>query len=362
MSQHNPLPIKQRSHGTGRVSLDLFALICLLSLGLASAAHADVASDLHDQLKERWYTTELIVFRYLDAAPEEQLLHEGTRRANDSEAAAAEEPENDGDARLAELTARVLGDDEQDEQEEAERPALDVAPLSDIADSMSGADLRALVTQNLATWEQQLRESEGQWLSGADLELTEQAEKLAAHRRTEVLLHTGWVQAVPERNAGKPVTIAAGDAFADPRTGAPRSRLEGEIEVTLGRYLHLQPTLYYTPGSLDLQPDATAPFEPTAAPPDEPRRPTVRDLSQPSALDRLRDREIAARAQPELAASPRPATDFAAELPPYIRLHQSRRLRSGELHYIDHPELGIVARIKPVSAPPQLLEQFALLQ
>lgn len=34
-----------------------------------------------------------------------------------------------------------------------------------------------------------------------------------------------------------------------------------------------------------------------------------------------------------------------------IPMHQSRRMRSGELHYLDHPRLGVLALITPIEAP-----------
>lgn len=36
-----------------------------------------------------------------------------------------------------------------------------------------------------------------------------------------------------------------------------------------------------------------------------------------------------------------------------IRMQQSRRMRSNELHYLDHPRLGVIARITPVEAEPE---------
>jgi len=36
-------------------------------------------------------------------------------------------------------------------------------------------------------------------------------------------------------------------------------------------------------------------------------------------------------------------------------LSQSRRLRSNEIHYLDHPKFGIVVRIDPVAIPQELI-------
>jgi len=123
----------------------------------------------------------------------------------------------------------------------------------------------------------------------------------------------------------------------------------------------VQPTLYYTPvtrnetATESLQPAGRRQIASSA------RTPEVKDLSEVSALDRLKIRaaeQSAARAQD----SSRRAGTADLELPPYTRLEQSRRVRSGELHYIDHPELGVLVRVTPVAAPELLLEQFTLLQ
>jgi hypothetical protein len=34
-----------------------------------------------------------------------------------------------------------------------------------------------------------------------------------------------------------------------------------------------------------------------------------------------------------------------------MELREQRRMRSGELHYLDHPKFGVLARIDPVQAP-----------
>jgi len=34
-----------------------------------------------------------------------------------------------------------------------------------------------------------------------------------------------------------------------------------------------------------------------------------------------------------------------------VRLLESRRLRSGELNYLDHPRFGVLVRVAPVTAP-----------
>ena len=97
-----------------------------------------------------------------------------------------------------------------------------------------------------------------------------------------------------------------------PERGAPQpiylnlndGELQGHVAVTLGRYLHTQATLW-------LQPSQTG-----------------------------------ATSDPE----------------GYALLDQSQRMRSGQLHYFDHPLFGMVVRIDKVSPPANLQAQFAAFQ
>ena len=356
----------QRFTASLRTATVLFTLFGM-SLGSVSAG-ADSAKDLHAQLKERWYTTELVVFRYTNPTSSESLRFDGER------VTAAEYSKRLLDADSAEpaeeaISVLTLGDTPENIAAK-QRPALDVEPGTNIKDYGNGEDLGALVAHNIATWENQLRSNDGEPLAADQLTLTEQAKKLERSRNTELLLHTGWTQAVPDRDNGTPLTVTAGETYVDPRNGDSRSRLEGEVTVTLGRYLHVQPTLFYTHeytpidaagGRAADNPGTTLGANSLPTPRAEPGSPEVKDLSSSSALDRLRDR-AARNLNPAGALPQQPATDFEQELPPYARLEQSRRVRSGELHYIDHPELGVLVRVTPAAAPALLQEQFTLLQ
>jgi hypothetical protein len=46
----------------------------------------------------------------------------------------------------------------------------------------------------------------------------------------------------------------------------------------------------------------------------------------------------------------------------YALLHESRRMRSGELHYIDHPMMGVLINIEPIKANPVLESSWRVLQ
>ena len=81
--------------------------------------------------------------------------------------------------------------------------------------------------------------------------------------------------------------------------------------MTLGRYLHTAATLWLDPKGFAIRPSFTS------------------DETGPSDLQR-----------------------------PYAELKQSRRMRSGELHYFDHPLFGLLVRIDKVTHPENLTNEF----
>jgi hypothetical protein len=49
----------------------------------------------------------------------------------------------------------------------------------------------------------------------------------------------------------------------------------------------------------------------------------------------------------------------AAPKTAYFELNESRRMRSKELHYLDHPAMGIIVKITPVEASLELVTAWA---
>ncbi|NIR29452.1 MAG: hypothetical protein GWN84_09115 [Gammaproteobacteria bacterium] len=112
-------------------------------------------------------------------------------------------------------------------------------------------------------------------------------------------------------------TMPSGNAPETVAGSAPLSTaLEGTLRLHLARYLHLQADLlYYRP------------------PPADP---------------------LPADDSPATARNESPAGEpAAAEVwhPTLFRLQESRRMRSGELHYLDHPLFGVLALVTPFEVP-----------
>lgn len=179
------------------------------------------------------------------------------------------------------------------------------------------------------------------WLTPAQLRLTGAEQKLAASGRYRPLLHIGWIQPLDTSEHGTPVHIydgmqpeAAGspaEATAPPAppggadaaspAGTPPvttpHTLDGVFTVWRGRFLH---------ADLDLGYRRT--YTPDAAP----------TITLPPPAD-------APQAEQAAPAAPQPQPVTLA-----VRMTQSRRLRDGELHYVDHPLFGALVTVSPVEA------------
>jgi len=126
-----------------------------------------------------------------------------------------------------------------------------------------------------------------------DLRLGNDAALLARSGRYQVLYHRGWLQSISRSQKAPSVRIKAS-------TG--KYELDGSINIYRNRFLHARPNLQLSQHSLPA---------PVSTETDAPITPDYR----PSAW----------------------------------LLQDARRMRSKEIHYIDHPKMGILLMIRPVS-------------
>lgn len=157
-----------------------------------------------------------------------------------------------------------------------------------------------------------------QLLSTADFQMNPFEDKLKS-QRYKILVHSAWIQSFDSPKQAKPIHIYGGenntrplqtsdydDDQADfiPYIHGDNYELDGTIELSLQKYINLHLNL-----SLNL---------PTSS---------LAHMVDLSSFD------------PQLAR--RDVVSF--------RLIQSRRMRSDELHYIDHPLFGVLVKITPIT-------------
>ena len=131
-----------------------------------------------------------------------------------------------------------------------------------------------------------------QRLPGSEMQLASAAQRLERREGFKVHWHAAWEQPGRERELTQAVAMPANPDEVSPR---------GMIRVYLGRFLHAE---------IDLQ---MAPDDDTLA-----------------RFDLADDDQDPAR---------------------WI-LRESRRMRSAETHYIDHPAMGVIIRVEPVTPAP----------
>ena len=190
-------------------------------------------------------------------------------------------------------------------------PPLLSAPLEQTVES--GPTPYDLVLEDIAAWEQTLL-TRAYVLSG-ELTMVNEVKAINRQRHLRPLLHQRWLQPVPPRESPLPIMITTPTDETAPATVEALAKVEGHIAITVGRYLHAAPTLWYHADNLGRAPITF----------------------------------------PAVQAEPLPMNTAALAVhPPYMELQESRRMRSTELHYLDHPKIGLILRIDPVE-PPQAL-------
>ena len=167
-------------------------------------------------------------------------------------------------------------------------------------------------------------------LNSSHYQLTEQVKKISESKTQRVIFHTAWRQPGLDKNQALPIyfkhevaaqpviedeegneTVQDGEMGSAQKTNTSPSILEGILRVTLSRYLHLEAELTFRNKVPDI----------------------VKSDNPFSVLD---NEEVRSEIQKQGV----------------IHLKQKRRrIRSNELHYIDHPVLGMLINITRYEKP-----------
>jgi hypothetical protein len=151
-------------------------------------------------------------------------------------------------------------------------------------------------------------------LPASERQLNAQANTIARSGTYGLLFHQAWRQMIYGRNTN--IFISGGKTFNG------HQELEGSISISVSQYLKLQTNLWLTQ------------FAPAS-------------IEQNTGW-------------PELPtfSSDSTTTSESDKAPEYVikrtvKINQQRSMRSKEVHYIDHPLLGIVIKIIPYGAKPE---------
>lgn len=138
--------------------------------------------------------------------------------------------------------------------------------------------------------------------AGNERKLSDIARKLNTSPAYRVLFHTTWKQAAVDSSAAKGVRLTNERKLTGDNAN-PVYEVEGVANLSAGRFLHLNLNLVFSKliqESLNPLPSMNA------------------DVQQPESLRR-------------------------------VQLKESRRIKSKELHFFDHPLFGVIAYVAPIA-------------
>ena len=296
------------SHLTAPVLARLLAILCLFTTTSLSAR------------EDRWFRVELLVFSHESAQPAEQwdatptLAYPGAARfLIDPDRVAKNASKHRGDSVVDEFGRQILTD----------KPG-------------PAATAPALLPTPFVT------------LAAGQREFRGKAAYMQRSGRYRTLFHETWVQPVQDQATALPIVLdTSGDTGDWPR-------LQGSVTIYLSRYLHLKTNLWLNTSGEYLDGVWRMP-----APPLGPPSLIIEGLSSEE------EELVQVWSTPVAGGAALPVGDEKLLGPVYpyrhaVLLQQERRMRSTEVHYIDHPKLVVVIKITPVTE--EELETMALAQ
>ncbi|VUD56357.1 hypothetical protein TDB9533_02012 [Thalassocella blandensis] len=186
-------------------------------------------------------------------------------------------------------------------------------------------------------------------LSSNQRHLNAEALQIKRNRGKRVLFHEAWRQPMLDKDSSPAIVISGGDTFDK------NKELEGFVTIWLSRYLHIGTNLWFTSFEANYgQETEHWPYPPEPPKPFTPNNTNLDSggLSNNSqwnlSLDES-DKDIGLNFDAQSSQNYfQDYTNLTKQ--PYVvsrvvTMQQRRRMRSTELHYLDHPLMGILIQI-----------------
>ena len=199
-------------------------------------------------------------------------------------------------------------------------------------------------------------------INAEDEEFTQTLRRLRNSKAYKILTTKTWRQPGLTQNASIPVLIQAGEEFDG------NYELEGTVNISLSRYLHVQSNLWLSEYVKQIELSNTWWEESTLE-----NAPTFKGLLTDTTYA-LETEESGKQNLNNSTAIDSDDTNSTTQLLSSLNINEttahyeairtvvideSRRMRSNELHYLDHPLFGMVIKVTPYEAPIQEIEEEA---
>ena len=179
------------------------------------------------------------------------------------------------------------------------------------------------------------------------LEFANTVERFAYRSDIEVIWHQAWVEALDTAETAYPHEITGQIEKENFRID-----LSGTISLYRSRFIHIQPDLEVNQEIFTIPDDAPVADDITETPEGTTPESAVQmgqmnsqpEMTSPVMTESLTEEN-----------TPSPAMKVEPEWIPLraAKIERSRRMRSDEVHYLDHPLLGIVVKVSPWVASPE---------
>lgn len=312
-------------------SIITFAVICsraLLACWLASSHFVNAADEV-DVDGPRWYQIEVLIFANKNEQPSNEVWRDDIALAYPLNWIALKDPDAIIETETAEVGNPL-------EFGATTSKSINTSPIESVPDDgVIAADIE-LPTVDL--------EREPYYLLPPELRALEpQAMAIKRSYNYRLLFQAAWRQPVVDADQASSILISGGDAYAE------QHELEGSLSLSVSRYLHLKTNLWFTRFVNNFGQDR-------GNWPELPLRPDLREYDALPVQTWEESVSIWERLKPlndeydKILESP--------YIPQRISLlQQKRRMKSQEIHYIDHPHFGIVILCTPYEVPPEPPEQ-----
>ncbi|MEC8523087.1 MAG: CsiV family protein, partial [Pseudomonadota bacterium] len=179
------------------------------------------------------------------------------------------------------------------------------------------------------------------------LEFANTVERFAYRSDIEVIWHQAWVEALDTAETAYPHEITGQIEKENFRID-----LSGTISLYRSRFIHIQPDLEVNQEIFTIPDDAPVADDITETP-EETTPESALQMGQMNSQPEMTSSVMTESLTQE--STPSPAMKVEPEWIPLraAKIERSRRMRSDEVHYLDHPLLGIVVKVSPWVASPE---------
>lgn len=168
------------------------------------------------------------------------------------------------------------------------------------------------------------------------------AERLENSGRYRVLMTAAWRQAFPPDYTGEPMQIAVGNWLE----AAGEREIQGTIAIERKRYLHVTAVLHHWQEA-SVPTVVRQPGGSVDTPGDQPRSQSVNQADAP----------IASGSEAGLDPTPPIPAEALRPLELVTWIHETRRMRSEEIHFLDSPTIGVLVFFKRIEEPDSPADQ-----